>query len=90
MVKAMSVWFDLLPNLTGRYRVGESWLQILDIPKTLEFLETQGVTVASYQADDFPAFFTRSSGIRSPRRIDSISQYAPHTLLCAMCHQLLF
>jgi pseudouridine-5'-phosphate glycosidase len=49
-------------------------VQILDIPKTLEFLETQGVTVVSYQADAFPAFFTRSSGATSPRRIDSVHQ----------------
>lgn len=44
---------------------------ILDIPRTLEFLETQGVPVMSYQTDEFPAFFTRHSGIRSPLRINS-------------------
>lgn len=49
-------------------------LQILDIPRTLEYLETQGVAVTSFQADEFPAFFTRSSGIRSPRRVDSIPE----------------
>lgn len=32
---------------------------ILDIPKTLEFLETQGVPTVAYGADEFPAFFTR-------------------------------
>ncbi|KXT00881.1 hypothetical protein AC578_977 [Pseudocercospora eumusae] len=43
----------------------------LDIPKTLEYLETQGVAVATF-ADgrtgsvDFPAFYTRESGVRSP------------------------
>eukprot|EP00041_Stephanoeca_diplocostata_P025404 m.663170 g.663170 ORF g.663170 m.663170 type:complete len:276 (-) comp22742_c1_seq39:4251-5078(-) len=35
---------------------------ILDIGKTLEVLETQGVPVVGYQTDEFPAFFTRSSG----------------------------
>ncbi len=35
---------------------------ILDIPKTLEVLETSGVPVLGYQTSDFPAFFTRSSG----------------------------
>jgi pseudouridine-5'-phosphate glycosidase len=36
---------------------------ILDIGRTLEFLETQGVTVATFgSTTDFPAFFTRTSG----------------------------
>ncbi|CAK4025250.1 hypothetical protein DOTSEDRAFT_54669 [Lecanosticta acicola] len=44
----------------------------LDIPKTLEYLETQGVAVATF-ADgrtgdvDFPAFYTRESGVKSPK-----------------------
>lgn len=36
---------------------------ILDIPRTLEVLETQGVCVASYAQKQFPAFYTPSSGI---------------------------
>lgn len=36
---------------------------ILDIPRTLEVLETQGVCVASYGQKEFPAFYTPSSGI---------------------------
>ena len=46
----------------------------LDIPRTLEFLETQGVGVATF-ADgrsgdvDFPAFWTRDSGVRSPKTV---------------------
>lgn len=36
---------------------------ILDLPKTLEFLETQGVCVAGYGTEDFPAFFTPRSGL---------------------------
>ena len=46
----------------------------LDIPRTLEYLETQGVTVGTF-ADgrdgkvDFPAFWTRDSGIPSPLTI---------------------
>ncbi|KAK7272957.1 hypothetical protein RIF29_14002 [Crotalaria pallida] len=35
---------------------------ILDIPRTLEYLETQGVCVAAYKTNEFPAFFTESSG----------------------------
>ncbi|CAK0785665.1 hypothetical protein CVIRNUC_008876 [Coccomyxa viridis] len=44
---------------------------ILDIPRTLEYLETQGVCVAAYGADEFPAFFTRRSGCAAPARIDT-------------------
>lgn len=44
---------------------------ILDLPKTLEYLETQGVCVAGYQTDDFPAFFTPHSGLPVSCRLDS-------------------
>ncbi|XP_027335290.1 uncharacterized protein LOC113849507 isoform X5 [Abrus precatorius] len=37
---------------------------ILDIPKTLEYLETLGVCVAAYKTNEFPAFFTESSGCK--------------------------
>jgi len=37
---------------------------ILDIPRTLEVLETQGVCVASYGQKEFPAFYTPSSGVK--------------------------
>src|SRR5690606_32878312 len=43
---------------------------ILDIPKTLEVLETKGVPVLGYGSDDFPAFWARSSGNRVDRRYD--------------------
>jgi len=43
---------------------------ILDLPKTLEFLETQGVCVAGYGTGDFPAFFTPSSGLPASCRLD--------------------
>lgn len=36
---------------------------ILDLPKTLEYLETMSVPVIGYQTDEFPAFYSRSSGI---------------------------
>ncbi|CAG7868083.1 unnamed protein product [Brassica rapa] len=44
---------------------------ILDIPKTLEYLETQEVYVAAYKSDEFPAFFTEKSGCKAPSRVDS-------------------
>lgn len=43
---------------------------ILDLRLTMEFLETHCVPVIAYQSDDFPAFYVRSSGIRSPHRLD--------------------
>jgi len=53
----------------------------LDIPRTLEYLETEGVPVATF-ADgrtgdiDFPAFWTRESGVRSPMVVQNAEQAA--------------
>ncbi|KTD49579.1 indigoidine synthase A-like protein involved in pigment biosynthesis [Legionella rubrilucens] len=44
---------------------------ILDLPKTLEMLETHGVAVVGYQTDEFPAFYSHSSGIPLVHRLDS-------------------
>lgn len=44
---------------------------ILDIPKTLEVLETNGVPVIGYQTEDFPAFYTRSSQCNVQFRLDT-------------------
>ena len=44
---------------------------ILDIPKTLELLESLGVPVLGYRSDDFPAFYARSSGRKVDRRCDT-------------------
>jgi pseudouridine-5'-phosphate glycosidase len=44
---------------------------ILDVPKTLEVLETKGVPVVTIGQDEFPAFWSRGSGLRSPLRLDS-------------------
>ncbi len=44
---------------------------ILDIPKTLEYLETLGVPVIGYDTDYFPAFYYRSSGIALPMRLNT-------------------
>ncbi|KKF37754.1 pseudouridine-5'-phosphate glycosidase [Erwinia tracheiphila] len=49
---------------------------ILDVGLTLEYLETQCVPVVSWQCDDFPAFYCRSSGFKSPMRIDCSEQIA--------------
>lgn len=49
---------------------------ILDIPRTLEFLETQGVAVLALGADEFPAFFTRRSGCPAPTRVETAHEAA--------------
>lgn len=49
---------------------------ILDLPKTLEVLETQGVPVISYGQDAFPAFWSRDSGLKAPLRMDHPAQIA--------------
>ena len=49
---------------------------ILDIPRTLEYLETQGVAVMCWQTDRFPAFFTVDSGEKAPIRIDQATEVA--------------
>ncbi|WP_281954070.1 pseudouridine-5'-phosphate glycosidase [Pseudophaeobacter arcticus] len=49
---------------------------ILDIPKTLEILETQGVPVISYGQDSFPAFWSSQSDLTAPLRMDSAGEIA--------------
>lgn len=49
---------------------------ILDIPKTLEVLETLGVPVIAYGQDAFPAFWSRHSGVKAPLRMDSPAEIA--------------
>lgn len=49
---------------------------ILDIGRTLEMLETLGVPTVTYQSDEFPAFFSPRSGIRTPARVDSVDEIA--------------
>lgn len=77
---------DVSADLTelGRTRVAvvsSGCKGFLDIPRTLEFLETQGVAVSTF-ADgrtgsvDFPAFWTRDSGVKSPSVVQDESQAA--------------
>ncbi len=49
---------------------------ILDLGKTLEMLETLGVPVVGYQTDDFPAFWSASSGLPAPLRLDTPAEIA--------------
>jgi pseudouridine-5'-phosphate glycosidase len=49
---------------------------LLDLPKTLEYLETRGVPVVGYRTAEFPAFWSRSSGLPAALRIDSPARIA--------------
>jgi pseudouridylate synthase len=44
---------------------------ILDLPATLEYLETMGVPVIGYNTNEFPAFYSRESGLGVSLRLDS-------------------
>ena len=68
--------FDISADLdelarTGVIVVSAGVKSILDIPKTLEALETRGVPVVTFGSKEFPAFWSRSSGLRSPLSLDS-------------------
>lgn len=47
---------------------------ILDLPRTLEWLETSGVPVIGWQTSEFPAFFSESSGLGLRLRVDSVAE----------------
>ncbi|MDQ2674103.1 MAG: pseudouridine-5'-phosphate glycosidase [Chloroflexota bacterium] len=49
---------------------------ILDLPATLELLETRRVPVVGYGTDELPAFYSTSSGLRLPHRVDSAQEAA--------------
>ncbi len=49
---------------------------ILDLPNTLEALETTGVPVVGYKTDEFPAFYSRESGLKVSVRLDSPQEIA--------------
>jgi len=48
----------------------------LDLPKTVEYLETLGVPVVGYRCSEFPAFWSRTSGISLPHRAESAAEIA--------------
>ena len=49
---------------------------ILDLPRTLEYLETMGVPVLGYQTNELPAFYSRESGLNVDYRVDSAKEFA--------------
>ncbi|MCW4114415.1 pseudouridine-5'-phosphate glycosidase [Aurantimonas sp. MSK8Z-1] len=49
---------------------------ILDLKKTLEVLETEGVPVVGFRTTEFPSFWCRSSGLPAPLRLDTAAEVA--------------
>jgi pseudouridine-5'-phosphate glycosidase len=49
---------------------------ILDLPRTLELLESLGVLVIGFATDELPAFYTRRSGLRLDHRVDDVAALA--------------
>jgi len=73
----MDVSADLTElSLTAVTVISAGVKSILDIGLTLEKLETLGVPVLGYGTDDFPAFYTRTSGYAVPLRVDSPAEVA--------------
>lgn len=65
---------------------------ILDLPATLERLETLGVPVLGYCTDEFPGFFSRETGLRVPTRVNSVQEIAAvakHTQALGRSHGIL-
>ncbi len=73
--------FDISADLTALARnpvitVCAGAKAILDLPKTLEVLETFGVPVIGFETDRFPAFYSHSSGIRLDMHAERVEQIA--------------
>ncbi|MCX7970215.1 MAG: pseudouridine-5'-phosphate glycosidase [Negativicutes bacterium] len=73
--------FDISADLTELARTSVAVVcagakSVLDLPLTLEYLETQGVPVIGYQTDELPAFYTRSSGLNLGCRAETPEQLA--------------
>ena len=73
--------FDVSADLTEMTRsnvavVTAGAKAILDLPLTLERLETDGVPVIGYRTGDFPAFYSRSSGLKVPMRAETPDEIA--------------
>jgi len=49
---------------------------ILDLPRTMEYLETKGVTVVGFQTDVLPAFYTRTSNIKLHHKVETEAELA--------------
>jgi pseudouridine-5'-phosphate glycosidase len=72
---------DVSSDLTALARIPVAVISagakaVLDLPRTVEMLETLGVPVFGFGTEEFPAFYRRSSGLRLDHRFDSIDDLA--------------
>ena len=75
--KTMDISGDLMELSRTNVAVVCSGIKsILDIPRSLEYLETQGVPVIGYRTDEFPAFYTTTSGYSVQSRINTVEEIA--------------
>jgi pseudouridine-5'-phosphate glycosidase len=67
-----------LPELAGNAMivVCSGAKSVLDLPATREWLETNGVTVLGFECDEFPAFYSRRSGLPVDARVDTAAEVA--------------
>ena len=71
--------FDISQDLAALSRismvvVSAGAKSILDLPKTVELLETLGVSMVGFKTSEFPSFYSRSSGIKRVTKVDSVKR----------------
>ena len=71
--------FDISQDLAALSRlsmvvVSAGAKSILDLPKTVELLETLGVCMVGFKTNDFPSFYSRSSGIKKVTKVNSVKK----------------
>ena len=71
--------FDISQDLAALSRismvvVSAGAKSILDLPKTVELLETLGVCMVGFKTSEFPSFYSRSSGIKRVTKVDSVKK----------------
>lgn len=75
--KSMDISADLTEMAQTSVAVVSAGVKsILDIELTLEYMETMGIPVITYGQDEFPSFYSRKSGLRSPLRLDTPKEIA--------------
>ncbi len=72
----VSTDLDELARADGALVVCSGMKSILDLPATLESLETRGVLVVGYRTDELPGFLVRSAGLPLEHRVDSAAEAA--------------
>jgi len=71
--------FDISQDLAALSRlsmvvVSAGAKSILDLPKTVELLETLGVCMVGFKTNDFPSFYSRSSGIKKVTKVNNVEK----------------